>query len=256
MAYGIPNGINQWYPSAVSPGNASFPLVRCTSTLANVAICQSPPSPPPSPVPPPAPPLPPRPSPPPPLPSPPAPPPAPSMPPQPPAPPPPSPSPPPTCTIYVNAFKYFTAGRPFSLLNTTLPPPLDNDGNRFAQLFSQLYGRGVTNALPGQQLFTYFVPSPRPNATTPLLLVGSVLGPVAQQQFVNLFATGPQAAINMNMPRSRPPPPATLTPRRSCAPEPPERPADQSTHEGPARERPAGPDEMLREPIGSGKACC
>ena len=64
-------------------------------------------------------------------------------------------------------FKYASASLPFNLTATGFPFPYDNDGNKFAALFNQLYTTGVTGAY-GTPVFSYFPATPTPmSASTP-----------------------------------------------------------------------------------------
>jgi len=92
----------------------------------------------------------------------------------------------------VSAFRYATANSPaFSLANTGLPPPLNNDGNKFNNLFNQLFANGVTADYSGA-LFQFVPPQPLPARTNELLLVGTVTGPDQWPRFVaNFVSTGP-----------------------------------------------------------------
>ncbi|GAX75913.1 hypothetical protein CEUSTIGMA_g3356.t1 [Chlamydomonas eustigma] len=197
--YGIPNGLNQYYPSGTVPfSSTTFPNLTCSLLLQNAALCAPPPPSPPNPSPPPAPPMPPNPPPspsPPRPPSPPTPPPSAPLPPNPPSPPPP---PPPTCSIYINVFKYYSTFIPFNTTNTGLPLPYTNDGTKFSNLFNQLFAppppQGPVPAfnLPaGQGLFQYFQVGPTSASATSLLLIGSVMDQVQQQKFMSSFVGSP-----------------------------------------------------------------
>ena len=154
--FGFTMGINQ--------GNL---LCSCTLPLVPDLGCSHPPSPPPVPFSPPFPPRPP-------------------FPPPPPSPPSPPPPPPPSCSVWINAFKYFSASLPFSLAN--IPSASSNDGTVFAALVNQLYTTNVSSASSGT-VFQFFPPTPLPQSSTTLLLGATLLNAASQANFVQNFAS-------------------------------------------------------------------
>ena len=104
-----------------------------------------------------------------------------------PLPPPPPPSPP-SCSIWISVLKYYSASTPFNLTSTGSPFPKNNDGNRFAALFNQLYASNVIAANYGSP-FVFLPPYPTPPAITNLLLRATLLNQAQQNNFISNFAS-------------------------------------------------------------------
>lgn len=206
-------GGGQWVvDSATWPVNGGYTYntnynQTCSMIIPNAGVCAPPPPPPPLPSPPPSPPSPPSPPPPPspsPPPLPPSPPPASPLPPLPPSP---TPPPPPACTIYVNAFKYFSANNPF---NTNNILGFDGDGYRFTSLFNTFfappppYGPYPAYTTPGCPGICFqYQPNKIPVSTsTSLLLVGTTANVANQLLFqqgnINTGYPGLTGSVSVN----------------------------------------------------------